>query len=285
MSNETQIAPTILNLHQRDPNCTNEIRIAPTILKLSVSKTKCFSNCNKQFYFSYILRLPKKTRDYHTTGKFCHRVLEWFHQEYINGCLLPYNITMADAYKVALSEYAANMTAEMKKECYDIIDQYLRHIANVKFNVIAVEKRFELPLNDKVILNGAIDRIEIDDNNTMHVSDYKTTKNKKYLKDDFFQLLTYAFVILNENPTIEKVKTSYILMRHNFEYITKEFSRDEILQVKSQYEEYAKMITEEKLYRANPTVLCSWCDHLEVCEEGLNHVNKNKNIKHGEITW
>jgi putative RecB family exonuclease len=256
-----------------------------SILKLSVSKTKCFSGCNKQYYFSYVLKLPKKDRDYHVLGKFCHRVLEWFHQEYIAGCILPYNIAMADAYKVALSEYKDKMTDAMKKECYEIIDQYLQHITKNKFKVLSVEKRFELPINETVILNGAIDRIQIDDDNVLHLADYKTTKNKKYLKDDWFQLLTYAYVMLIEDPSLEKIRASYILMRHNFEYITKEFSKKDILKIKDQYEEYAKIIKDEKLFRPNPTVLCSWCDHLELCDEGKAFVNKSKNIKHGEISW
>ena len=255
------------------------------ILKLSVSKTKCYSGCNKQYYFSYVLKLPKKDRDYHILGKFCHRVLEFFHQEYINGGASPYHIAMADAYKVALSEYKDKMTIEMKKECYEIIDQYLQHITNHRFNVISVEKRFEFPINETVILNGAIDRIQIDEDNVLHLADYKTTKNKKYLKDDWFQLLTYAYVMLNENPAIKKIRVSYILMRHNFEYITKDFLREDILKIKDQYEDYAKMIKEEKLFRPNPTVLCSWCDHLEVCDEGKAFSNKSKNIKHGQISW
>jgi putative RecB family exonuclease len=257
-------------------------------LRLSVSKTKCFSQCRKQYEFGYILKLPKKDRDYHIFGKFCHRVLEAFHNYYIEGCLLPYNIAMTDAFKIAWSEYKDKMTPEMKKECWVIIDKYLRLVTkdkknNLPANVISCEKRFELPLNDKIVLNGAIDRIQLDADNVVHVADYKTVKNKKYLKNDWFQLLTYAYVIVSEDPEIERVRASYILLRHDFEYITTEFSVDEIMRVKDQYVEYARQILTEKDFEPTPSALCSYCDFLEHCPAGKSKAFGQ--AIYGEVNW
>src|SRR5277367_5500485 len=108
-------------------------------LRLSVSKTKTFAQCKKQYEFNYILKFPKKDRDYHVFGKFCHRVLEWFHLQYIDGCLLPYNVTMTDAFKVAWSEFKEKMTPEMKKECWEIVNKYLI--------LITKDKKAGLPAN------------------------------------------------------------------------------------------------------------------------------------------
>src|ERR1700723_475502 len=242
-------------------------------LRLSVSKTKTWNQCKKQFEFNYILKFPKKERDYHILGKYCHFVLEWFHQQYIDGCILPYNITMTDAFKMAWIEYKDKMTPEMKKECWDIINKYLVMItkdknAGLPANVISVEKRFDFAISENIILNGAIDRIQLDADNVFHVCDYKTTKNKKYLKNDWFQLLTYAFVMLHEDPTIEKVRGSYILLRHDFEHITTEFSKQEILAVGEKFEQYASQIRSEKDYAATTSALCNFCDFQEHCIEG-----------------
>jgi Protein of unknown function (DUF2800). len=257
-------------------------------LRLSVSKTKTFLDCKKKFEFNYIYKMPKKDWDHHIFGKFCHMALEEFHAAYIEGCLLPYHITMSDAYKKALTEFKDKMNPEMKKECWDIINNYLKMVTiqkskNLPDNVIAVEKKFELPVGENIILNGAIDRIQIDADNVVHVADYKTTKNKKYLKDDFFQLLTYAYVIVSEDPSIKKVRGSYILLRHNFEYITTEFDIDQIMTVADKYIEYARQINTEKEFKPNPTALCNFCDFQEHCPEG-----KSKSFNqttYGEVSY
>ncbi len=129
-----------------------------------------------------------------------------------------------------------------------------------------------------------IDRIQIDQDGTLHVCDYKTTKNKKYLKNDFFQLLTYCYALLLEDPSIEKIRASYILLRHDFEYITSEFKKEDILKIKEEYIKYADQILNEKDYDPNPTVLCGWCEFLEFCESGQKMVNK-KQQKNGVIDW
>lgn len=260
----------------------------PDDLRLSVSKTKTFLDCKAKYKFCYIEKLPRKDWDFHVFGKFCHRVLEFFHQQYVDGCLLPYNVTMGDGFKVAMTEFKDKMTPEMKKECWEIVNQYLKIVTKDKksglpANVINVEKRFEININDNLVLNGAIDRIQLDADNIVHVADYKTTKNKKYLKNDFFQLLTYAYVIVSEDPTIEKVRASYILLRHNFEYVTQEFSKADILEVKDKYLKYADQILAEKEFVANPTNLCNYCDYLNNCPAGKSKAYDKQ--LHGEVTW
>ena len=257
-------------------------------LRLSVSKTKCFSQCKAQFNFNYNLKLPKKERDYHIFGKFCHKVLEDFHLAYINGSDKPFHEMMGISFKVALEEFGASMTKEMKKECWDLINKYLKIVTvekskNLSSNVIACEKNFSIFLKDNLILNGFIDRIQIDADNVIHVADYKTTKNKKYLKSDWFQLLTYAYVIHLENPMIEVVRASYILLRHDFEYITTEFKIPEILSIKDKYIDYAVKILGETEYAPSPTILCKYCDYLEFCDAGKAHVKPD--TTYGEITY
>lgn len=264
------------------------MQITKKDLRLSVSKTKTFIDCRKKFKFSYIEKLPRKEWDYHTFGKFAHKVLEDFHLAYLNGCLEPYNITMTTCFKVAREEYKDKMTPEMTKECFELINKYLKIVSAEKkngltANVVAVEKNFELKVGDFLTLNGMIDRIQLDPDGVIHVADYKTSKNKKYLVNDFFQLLTYAYVIISENPDIDKVRASYIMLRHDFEYITKEFTVPEILAIEEKYLKYAESINTEQEYPPNPTALCSYCDYLEICPEGKSK-SFGKNI-YGEVAW
>jgi putative RecB family exonuclease len=257
-------------------------------LRLSVSKAKTYLDCKAKYKFCYIEKLPRKDWEFHTFGKFCHKALEWFHQQYIDGCLLPYNTTMTDAFKEAWKEFGDKMTPDMKKECWDILNQYLKIVTKDKqtgmpANVIHAEKRFDFYIADNLVLNGAIDRIQLDADNVIHVADYKTTKHKKYLKNDWFQLLTYAYVILREDPTIEKVRASYILLRHDFEYITTEFSKAQILEVKGKFEEYAKQMLCETEFPPTTSNLCNYCDYQALCPAGKS-MSRN-NSMYGEVSW
>lgn len=256
--------------------------------RVSVSKTKTYIDCQAKYKFCYVEKLPRKDWDFHIFGKFCHLVLEEFHKTYMEGSLLPYNITMGEAFKKGLAEYKDKMTAEQRKDCWAIIDKYLRRVTKEKAegrspNVIGVEKRFELNVGNNIVLNGAIDRIQIDADGIIHVGDYKTVKNKKYLKDDFFQLLTYAYVIMSEDPTITTVRASYILLRYDFEHITTEFHKDEVMGVQQKYIDYVNAMLTEKDFKPNPTALCNYCDYQEFCPEGKAKAY-NKPV-YGEVTY
>lgn len=257
----------------------------PLTARLSVSKCKTFSGCKKQFKFNYILKLPQKDRDYLTFGKFLHKVLEDFHTAYINKSEEPFNKEMATAFKNALKEY--KLSDDHKKEGYEIIDCYLKLLSEkpekIK-NIICVEKVFSVPIIENVLLNGMIDRVELDDDGILHVSDYKTTKNEKYLVNDFMQLMTYAYIMCLEDPNLNKVRVSYILLRHNFKYITKEFNREEILTVHKEFVDYAEKIDKETEWQANPTFLCRFCSYFDICEEGKSF-SKPKIGKCGPVQW
>ena len=262
-------------------------------IKLSVSKVKSFKGCKKHYEFSYIKKLPSLEFPHHTFGKLAHKALEDFHNHYINNTNSSefHNKVMTESFKSACNEYKDKMTKDMQIECKEILTKYLNILANDKlnsaaYNVLKCEDPFELIIeneNTAVKMNGFIDRIQLDPDGIIHVADYKTVKNEKYLKDDFFQLLTYAYIILHKNPDIDKVRASYIMLRHNFKYITKDFHKEEILEIKDKYLSYAEDILAETTFKANPTALCNYCSYLNLCEEGQKKANPIKVF--GEINW
>ncbi len=255
-------------------------------LTLSVSKVKTFKDCKAKFRFCYVEKLPRKDWDFHIFGKFSHEVLEIFHQKIIEGSLDLFNVLMTSAFQAALLNWKDKMSLDQKKEAWEILNKYLYLLNTQKEQgqlpkFLSVEKDFYINIDDKILLNGFIDRIQLDPDGILHVADYKTTKNKKFLKNDYFQLLTYAYIMCLEDPTLQKVRTSYILLRHNFESIVKEFEREEIMSIEQKFLDYADLINSEKLYRPTPTMLCKFCDYTANCEEGTNFLNKKLVAKNG----
>lgn len=262
-------------------------------IRLSVSKVKSFTGCKKQYEFNYIQKLPSIEYPHHTFGKLAHKVLEDFHNYYINNpdSKEPNSIVMSMAFKAACMEYKEKMTPDMNTECKEMMIKYLKILSldkqnKLSSNVLKCEDPFNLIIEDDEVavkMNGFIDRIQLDQDGILHVADYKTVKNKKYLKDDFFQLLTYAYIMLHQNPEIETVRASYVLLRHEFEYITKDFNKEEILTIRDQYLDYGKKMLKETEFKANPTALCNYCSYLDRCEEGKAKANPMK--IYGEIKW
>jgi RecB family exonuclease len=255
------------------------------LVKLSVSKVKTFADCKAKFNYSYNLRLPKKTWEHHTTGKFIHKILEDFHQEYVNGCKDPYHITLSRCFKVAKQEYEKDITPKIRDEVWEMSKSYLKvlHHKDDVDNVISCEKPFSLTLSENVNLNGAIDRIQRDDDGVLHVCDYKTVKSKDYLAKDFFQLLTYAYVCYLEDPTLTKVRASYICLRYDYLYITKEFTVDEIKTIPGKFLKYAEDMEKETEYPAKPSPLCDYCDFKEQCPKAFKRAVRK--IQIGEMDF
>lgn len=256
------------------------------LFKLSVSKTNTFKQCQAKYKFSYIQKLPRKEWSFHTYGKFAHRILELFHLAYLNGSIEQPNIVMSASFNEALLEFKPSMTQEIKDEIFEICIQYLKRISqfpNELKKVIGVEQVFNLEMNESLILTGMIDRIQLDEDGIYHVLDYKTSKSTKYLKDDLLQLLTYAYVIYKEHPELQKVRVSYIMLRHNIEFITKEFSLEEILSIKGIYEKYANEIHNETEFKPKVGPLCSYCDFLDLCPAAKTFVSKQ--YKTGSQKW
>lgn len=283
-----------------------------SLLTLSVSKAKTFKECQAKFKFAYIEKLPRKERDYHIFGKFLHEILEKFHKELLNGNIDPDNIIMSKCFKSAYETFKEKLTADQIKEAKGIITKYLLKLTydkklGIESQILSVEKEFYININDRILLNGFIDRVEIGRDNILHVGDYKTTvlidkkqpdliftsseKYKRY-KKDIFQLKTYGFVMCLEDPSLQQVKCSYIMLRHDFHLIEKTFSRDELMKVGDELIEYANKIEEEKLYRPKVGPLCSYCEYSEkdICKAGFDYAEAEKERKdigksYGEANW
>lgn len=244
-----------------------------SVLNLSVSKLKTFEDCKAKFKFSYIDKLPKKEWEFHSFGKFLHAVLENFHLHHRDAPDAPLNILMKEAYVKAKEPYEAKLTKEKVKEVWELCFVYLKQISekrksNTLSDFLAAEKEFNINIDNTILLNGFIDKIQLDSDKIIHVADYKTSKNDSYLKNDFFQLKTYAYVMFLTDPTLQKVRTSYVMARMNFKEIVKEFTFDDVKEVEDYYLEKAALMKAEAAFKPKPSRLCDYCDYLELCPDG-----------------
>jgi len=242
--------------------------------RLSVSKVKTFDSCKAKFKYSYIEKLPRKDWEHLTFGKLLHAVLEEYHKQRLNGDAREAHELMSSTYNDEIGSWT--VTNSQKNECIDILQKYIQYWTELEKEnkaptILSVEKNFFIDIEGQVLLNGFIDVVQRDPDGILHVADYKTSSaaGKSFLKKDEFQLLTYAYVMFLENPEVEVVRGSYILLRHDFESYIWDFKREDVMEkIGSKFIQYAKDISEEKLYRPKTSRLCSYCDYISSCEAG-----------------
>lgn len=262
-----------------------------SVLNLSVSKVKTFKDCKAKYKYNYIDKLPVKDFDFFKFGKFLHKILEDFYNAKMEGDTKSDHDLLTMVWKKVFPEWKSQLSKEDKAKCIEICQDFIeKYQKDIRLNnkTLATEKQFYVNIDDKVLLNGFIDRVALDNDNVLHLMDWKTSKSKQEYKKDFFQLITYGFIMCLEDPSIEKVRVSYVMMRHGFEFITKEFSREEVFQAEETYLGYAAKIGEEKLFRPNPNFLCNYCSFLDICPEALKKLGKKvkEPIKIGKLdTW
>lgn len=259
------------------------------LYKLSVSKAQTFDSCRKKFKFNYVLRMKPKDFTFFGFGKALHEMLENFHKALLVDPLMTQedqSRAMTRFFKTAWREHGSMLTAEDEQEAKNIIGSYLVLLSEEtsKPTIIGIERNFSLEVEGVATLIGMIDRIQLDPDGVLHVVDYKSSKSMKYYEDSFFQLQVYAYVMMKEDLELQKIRGSYMFLKHKFAMITKEFSRDEIMKIGPQIAEYAKEMQAEEDFKANPSFLCNWCGFLESCPEGKQAVLP-KNVKTGQTNW
>ena len=239
-------------------------------IKLSASSMKCFTQCPQKYYFNYITREETKDHDYFDLGNIAHRTLELFHKEYMEDgtSKRPLGKIMGVSFAKARAEKEfKNIKNHILVEAKELIDNYLKSVATSGMPIVkSVEKKFTLDINDKIIVRGVADRVDIQKNGIFHIVDYKTTKNKRYLEP--FQLLVYGLWLKREYPSIKNFKASYLLLRHDSALKSYNFNMEDLDACKKKIIGYADKINNNKeidTWVTIPGILCNWCDFNKIC--------------------
>jgi len=240
------------------------------ILTLSASRVKTYQQCPRKYYYNYIEKLPRKDWLHFDLGTLVHGVLEYFHANFKTDArrsALNLKRTMKESFK----KYREHMEEEKPLdhgvliEARDLLADYLKRMESdgIGSEIIALEDDFHIELTNEFGVQGYVDRIDQDGDGVLHIKDYKTNRNPKYLEP--FQLRTYGIYLLDRFPEVDKFRGSYIMMRFGGMLVSYDFNREDVEKTKKQLIEYAQRISEEERWMAKPSRLCDWCDFKNPC--------------------
>lgn len=153
----------------------------PVPRTLSPSKVSSFTDCALAFRFSAIDRLPEPPTPAATKGTLVHAALERLH-------LLPAAERTPEAGQACLDEAAAELrsdpdylgldlsteqAATFHAEAADLVRNYFQLEDPTRIQAIGLELKVEAEI-DGIRLRGIIDRLELDADGELIVTDYKT---------------------------------------------------------------------------------------------------------------
>ncbi|HYL85264.1 MAG TPA: ATP-dependent DNA helicase [Candidatus Angelobacter sp.] len=245
---------------------------APEPLQLSPSAVENYRKCPQQYLFGYAWSLKEGPKATLSFGSIMHTTIKRFLGELRKGNALPFE----EVQRIFEMEWRPvgfedeYQEGEYKKDGIEQLRVFYAALMAEPPEIREQEKRFELPLENNVIVTGRMDQVNKLGRDDVEIVDYKTGKPKKdaNAKKDL-QLSLYALAakeIFEWNP----VRLVFHYLQNNQVQVTTRDSK--------QLEEAQKIVQETAAdirageFPAKPGYLCRSCAYRPICpahEEAL----------------
>jgi putative RecB family exonuclease len=243
---------------------------------LSPSKVSAFKECALAFRFSAIDRLPEPPSAPAVKGSLVHRCLELLfclpperrHRDQAHRCL-----EEALAEFEQLDDFCALGLAREDREAFvadaaTMVDRYFTLEDPAAVHPIGLELRLEVEVGD-LRLRGIIDRLELDGNGELIVTDYKTGRvpNQSQESSRLGGVHFYAFMcerLFDRRPAAIQL----IYLGDDPQIIVARPSEQSIAGLEKRVRAIwtaVERACEREDFRPRPSALCSWCAFQVYC--------------------
>jgi len=185
----------------------------PVPTSLSPSRVEAFTSCPMAFRFASIQRLPESPGPHTTKGSLVHRVLELL---FVHPAADRTLSTAKGCFQQAVDEYAVDpeftqlelddaQRQAFLDDAWTLVEAYFRMEDPTVIREIGIELRLEAQVG-ALALRGIIDRLELDEEGGLIVTDYKTgsAPGLKYEQGRLAGVHFYSFLceeVLGRRPT------------------------------------------------------------------------------------
>lgn len=247
----------------------------PLPASLSPSKVSSFKDCALAFRFSAIDGLPEAPSLQAAKGTLVHRVLELLMWEEPPGRRTPdaalARLSRAVEDVLGSEEYAGLSFAEDEPDFLADADQLIRNYFQLEdpnaVRVLGTELRLSAQVGD-LTLRGIIDRLDLDDDGQLVVTDYKTgsAPGEAYEELRLGGVHFYAFLceqVLGRRPA--RVQLLHLREPIAISSFPSEQSIRGLQQRATAIWEAIELACEQEDFRPHPGRACDFCSYHEFC--------------------
>ena len=247
----------------------------PVPMSLSPSRVSSYTSCPMQFRFASIEKLPEPPGVATTRGTIVHRALELL---FVRPAADRTPDALAADMATALDEYRSHpdytglrlVGADVDKfdrDCHGLIDKYFAMEDPTTVREIGLELWMEAPVGD-LTLRGIIDRLELDADGELVVTDYKTGRapsgnfeQKSLAGVHFYSFLCEA--VFGKRPA--KIRLMYLASGETIETVPSAQSVKFITTRTTAVWSAVERACTTGDFRPRTSKLCDWCSFQRWC--------------------
>ena len=249
--------------------------VVPT--SLSPSRVESFLSCPLAFRFSSIEKLPDLPSVAATRGSLVHRALELL---FLSPAVERTPQALDAAVETAITEYRTDpdftlldltpeQTDKFDAECRALATNYLEMEDPTQVREIGLELRLEAAVGD-LTLRGIIDRLELDGDGGLVVTDYKTGRapNPNWERKSLSGLNFYSFLcesLFDTRPAA--IRLMYLSSKETITATPTEQSTKFLTTRTSAVWKAVATACERDDFRARQGPLCNYCSYQQWCPE------------------
>ena len=247
----------------------------PVPMSLSPSRVSSFTSCPMQFRFSSIEKLPERPGVATTKGTIVHRALELL---FVRPAAARTPEALAGDLATALEEYRTHpdylglglegdAVAMFDRDCHALIEKYFAMEDPTTVREIGLELWMEAPVGE-LTLRGIIDRLELDADGELVVTDYKTGRapsgnfeQKSLAGVHFYSFLCEA--VFGKRPA--RIRLMYLASGETIETVPSAQSVKFITTRTTAVWSAVERACTTGDFRPRQSKLCDWCSFQDIC--------------------
>lgn len=247
----------------------------PVPTSLSPSRVSSFTSCPMQFRFSSIEKLPEAPGVASTRGTIVHRALELL---FVRPAAERTPGALDDDLTTALGEYREHPdyrglgldeddAETFDRDCRALIEPYFAMEDPTSVREIGLELRMEAQVGS-LTLRGIIDRLELDDDGELVVTDYKTGRapSGNYEQKSLAGVHFYSFLceaVLGRRPA--RIRLMYLKSGETIETVPSAQSVRFITTRTGAVWSAVERACETGDFRPRQSKLCDYCSFQQWC--------------------